>query len=128
MEIRKVCLKHSCDVATRRNYGKNATTQILADLMKANFANGKKGPRACKIPGLVLSEMNMMISYMKAWQAKELAMASARGSEEGSYQFLSTYLHLLKTSKPGMISTIDTHWIRMRTPSLIPFSLLSEAR
>lgn len=42
VEIRKVCLKHSCDVLSRSKYGKNASSRILAELMKAKFANGKK--------------------------------------------------------------------------------------
>lgn len=108
LEIIRVQLKHSCDVSYRSNYGKNATAPILANLMKGKFANGKKGPRACELPEMVLAELNVTISYMKAWNAKELAICGARGSEEGNYRYLTTYLHLLKSTNPGTISDVHT--------------------
>ncbi|EOA14825.1 hypothetical protein CARUB_v10028135mg [Capsella rubella] len=108
LEIRTVELNHTYDVAARTNYGEKATAKILAELLKTKFANGRTGPRACELPDMVLSELNVTISYTKAWNAKELAMAAARGNEEASYRFLSTYLHLLKTTNPGTITAMHT--------------------
>ncbi|KAG7584960.1 Zinc finger PMZ-type [Arabidopsis thaliana x Arabidopsis arenosa] len=92
----------------RSKFGKNASARILAQLMKAKFANGKKGPRACELPEMILAELNVTISYMKAWNAKEMAVCEARGSEIGSYKYLNTYLHLLRTSNPGTITDVLT--------------------
>ncbi|CAE5956850.1 unnamed protein product [Arabidopsis arenosa] len=86
VEIRTATLKHSCDVKSRSKYGMKATQSILGDLLKAKYAHGKKGPRACELPEIVLAELNVTISYMKAWHAKEMAMKRARGSEEDSYK------------------------------------------
>ncbi|XP_010446204.1 PREDICTED: uncharacterized protein LOC104728999 [Camelina sativa] len=108
LEIKTLTLKHTCDVGARAKYGEKATARILADLLKAKFANGKKGPRACELPDICLSELHMTISYTKAWNAKELAMAYARGNEEESYRFLSTYLHLLKSTNPGTMTAMHT--------------------
>ncbi|EOA15769.1 hypothetical protein CARUB_v10006926mg [Capsella rubella] len=108
LEIKTVQLTHSCDVASRSRYGEKATAKVLADLLKSKFETGKKGPRACDLPGMVLSELNVTISYTKAWNAKELAIAAARGDEEESYRFLATYLHLLKTTNPGTITDMHT--------------------
>ncbi|KAG7548439.1 Zinc finger SWIM-type [Arabidopsis suecica] len=108
VEIRTATLKHTCDVEARSKYGKKATASILGELLKAKYAHGKKGPRACELPKVVLSEINVSISYMKAWYAREVAMKRARGTEEESYKFLKTYLHLLKTTNPGTLSSVDT--------------------
>ncbi|CAL9241892.1 unnamed protein product, partial [Arabidopsis halleri] len=108
VEIRTATLKHSCDVKTRSKYGMKATQSILGDLLKAKYAHGKKGPRACELPEIVLAELNVTISYMKAWHAKEMAMKRARGSEEDSYKFLQTYLHLLRTTNPAIYAGLRT--------------------
>lgn len=108
VEIKTMELKHNCDVSCRSRYGEKATAKILAGLLKSKFANGKKGPRACELPEMVLAELNVTISYMKAWNAKELAIAAARGNEEESYRFLATYLHLVKSTNPGTIAEIET--------------------
>ncbi|CAL9237976.1 unnamed protein product, partial [Arabidopsis halleri] len=110
VEIRTATLKHSCDVKSRSKYGMKATQSILGDLLKAKYAHGKKGPRACELPEIVLAELNVTISYMKAWHAKEMAMKRARGSEEDSYKFLQTYLHLLRTTNPDTLSTVHTDY------------------
>ncbi|KAG7559058.1 MULE transposase domain [Arabidopsis thaliana x Arabidopsis arenosa] len=110
VEIRTASLRHSCDVKSRSKYGMKATRSILGELLKAKYAHGKKGPRACELPEIVLAELNVTISYMKAWNAKEMAMKKARGSEEESYKFLQTYLHLLRTTNPGTLSTVHTDY------------------
>lgn len=108
LEIIRATINHTCDVAARSEYGKKATATILGELMKGKYAHGKKGPRACDLPDILLTEMNVTISYMKAWNAKEVAINSARGNEEEGYEFLPTYLHLFKTTNPGTISAVKT--------------------
>ncbi|KAG7586993.1 Transposase MuDR plant [Arabidopsis thaliana x Arabidopsis arenosa] len=108
LEIRTVRLRHTCDVSYRSRYSEKATAKILADLVSSKYANGKKGPRACELPEMVLAELNVTISYMKAWNTKELAIAAARGNEEESYKFLATYLHLVKSTNPGTITEMHT--------------------
>ncbi|KAG7591226.1 Zinc finger PMZ-type [Arabidopsis thaliana x Arabidopsis arenosa] len=71
VEIRTATLKHTCDVEARSKYGKKATASILGELLKAKYAHGKKGPRACELPEVVLSEINVSISYMKACNISE---------------------------------------------------------
>ncbi|CAE6187971.1 unnamed protein product [Arabidopsis arenosa] len=50
VEIRTASLRHSCDVKSRSKYGMKATRSILGELLKAKYAHGKKGPRACELP------------------------------------------------------------------------------
>ena len=107
MEIRTATLKHTCDVEARSKYGMKATRSMLGELLKAKYTHGKKGPRACELPEIVLAELNVTITYMKA---KEIAMKKARCSEEEGYKFLQTYLHLLRTTNPGTLSTVHTDY------------------
>ncbi|CAE5988591.1 unnamed protein product [Arabidopsis arenosa] len=65
LEIRKVNLKHTCDVSYRSRFGRNASARILAKLMQSKFSNGKKGPRACELPEMILAELNVTISNVK---------------------------------------------------------------
>jgi len=62
-----------------------ATRSMLGELLKTKYTHGKKGPRACELPEIVLAEL----PYMKAWYAKEIAMKKARGSEEEGYKFFA---------------------------------------
>lgn len=55
LEIRRATINHTCDVAARSEYGKKATTTILGELMKGKYAHGKKGPRACDLPDILLT-------------------------------------------------------------------------
>lgn len=108
VEIRTATLKHTCDAGSRSQRGKKATSAVLGELLQARYAHGKKGPRACELPELVLAELNVTISYMKRWYVKEVAMKKARGNEEDSYRFMSTYLHLLRTTNPGTLMSVQT--------------------
>ncbi|CAE6074325.1 unnamed protein product [Arabidopsis arenosa] len=86
MEVRTAILTHTCDVTTRAEYGKKVTCKVIAEVLKSKFANEKLGPRAVDIPDLVLEELSVSITYMKAWHAKEKAEIEARGSAAGSYK------------------------------------------
>ncbi|XP_010445875.1 PREDICTED: uncharacterized protein LOC104728612 [Camelina sativa] len=108
VEIKTVTLKHTCDVSSKSKYGVKATTKIFSELLQAKFANGKRGTRACELPEMVLSELNVTISYIKAWNTKELTMNAARGNEEEGYHFLATYLHLVESTNPRTIYDIQT--------------------
>lgn len=108
MEIRTTTLKHTCDAGSRSQRGKKATAALLGELFKAKYAHGKKGPRVCELPELVLTEFKVTILYMKAWHAKQVAMKMVRGNGEENYHFLSTYLHLLGLSNPGTIYNVFT--------------------
>ena len=57
---------------------------------------------------MMLREYNIDVSYWKCWMAKELAIASARGTEESLYQLLPVYLYVLKLANPGSITHLVT--------------------
>lgn len=106
IEVRTATLTHTCDISTRAEYRKKATCKVIAEVLKSKYANGKMGPRAADIPDLVLEELRVSISYMKAWHSKEKAEIEARGSAAGSYKLLMAYLHLLKQTNPGTVTNV----------------------
>ena len=57
---------------------------------------GLPGPRAIDIPDIVLAELKVLVTYMKAWYAKEAAIMKSRGSDEKSYKLLAVYMYLLE--------------------------------
>lgn len=109
MEVRTATLTHTCDVTTRAEYGKKASCKVIAEVLKSKYANGRLGPRAIDVPDIVLDELRVSINYMRAWHGRERAVAAARGSDEGSYKLLMTYLHLLSTTNPGSVYDVVTH-------------------
>ncbi|XP_010490427.1 PREDICTED: uncharacterized protein LOC104768200 [Camelina sativa] len=103
MIVRTTTLTHTCDITTRSQYGKKTTCKVIAEVLKSKYANGKLGSRAVGIPNIVLDELRVSISYMKAWHSKERAVLAARGSPEEGYKLLMVYLHLLKQTNPGTV-------------------------
>ncbi|KAG7557021.1 Zinc finger SWIM-type [Arabidopsis suecica] len=93
MVVRTATLTHSCDIATRSQYGKKASCKVIAEVLKSKYSNSKVGPRAVDIPDIVLDELRVSITYMKAWQAKEKAVTDARGTAAESYKLLSACIH-----------------------------------
>jgi len=59
------------------------------------------GRRGVDIPDIVLAELKVSVTYMKAWYAKEAAIIRCRGSDEDSYKLLAVYMHSLQQANPG---------------------------
>lgn len=108
MQVKTAKLTHTCDVSTRAEYGKKASCKVIASVLQSKFSNGKLGPRAVDIPDIVLEDLRVSITYMKAWHAKEKAVAAARGSAEGSYKLLMAYIQKLKETNVGTVCNVLT--------------------
>lgn len=101
MEIRTATLTHTFTIAARALYGKKASSKVIASVLRKKYANRMPGPRAIDIPDIVLEELKVSASYMKAWYAKEAAIMKTRGSDEASYKLLAGYMHLLELGNKG---------------------------
>ena len=106
-EVRKATLTHTCSVTARAQYGKQATAKVIAEVLRGKYSNGSGGPRTVEIPDIVLSELKVSVTYMKAWYAREAAIIKSRGSEESSYKLLAVYMHLLEQGNPGTIYKLE---------------------
>ncbi|XP_010424043.1 PREDICTED: uncharacterized protein LOC104709074 [Camelina sativa] len=72
-EVRKVKLEHVCDVETRGQFTKHATSKVTSALLRLKYVNVLAGPRARDLPEVMLGEHNVTTSYWKYWKARELA-------------------------------------------------------
>lgn len=106
-EIHTATLTHSCSILARSQYEKQASAKMIAEVLKGKYANGLPGPRAVDIPDIILAELKVSITYMKAWYAKEAAIMKSRGSDEQSYKLLAVYLYLLQKGNPGTIYKLE---------------------
>ncbi|CAA7021366.1 unnamed protein product [Microthlaspi erraticum] len=106
-DVRKANLKHTCDADSRRTFSKHASSKVIAALLRTKYET-TVGPRPKDLPYSILREHHINASYWKCWKAKELAIASAHGTEESSYKLLPLYLYLLKCANPGSITHLHT--------------------
>ncbi|KAG7564838.1 Zinc finger SWIM-type [Arabidopsis suecica] len=105
--VRTMTLTHSCTIAARSQYGKQASAKVIGSVLEKKFANGLRGPRAADIPDIVLEELKVSVTYMKAWHAKEAAVRKSRGSDEESYKLLAGYMYLLREGNPGTVYKLE---------------------
>ncbi|KAL1197914.1 hypothetical protein V5N11_005398 [Cardamine amara subsp. amara] len=54
IQIRTARLTHTCSVQTRSQFSQNATSKVVAQVLRSKYTNGKPGPRAVDIPAIVL--------------------------------------------------------------------------
>ncbi|XP_010445880.1 PREDICTED: uncharacterized protein LOC104728617 [Camelina sativa] len=106
-EVRTATLTHTCTIATRAKYSKLASAKVIGSVLERKYANGLRGPRAIDIPDIVLDELKVSVTYMKAWYARETVVRKTRGSDEGSYELLAVYMYLLKQGNPGPIYKLE---------------------
>lgn len=83
-------------------------SKSIAAIIKQKYCRITGGPRACELPEMLLAEHNLTVSYWKCWKAKELAIASAQGTEESSFKLLSLSFFVLETANPGTVTHIET--------------------
>ena len=75
---------HVCTSEVRGQYKKHGTSRVLAALLRSKYERLQCVPRAMELPEVLQTEFNYTCMYWKAWNAKELAIASAQGTEEMS--------------------------------------------
>ncbi|XP_033143863.1 uncharacterized protein LOC117132802 [Brassica rapa] len=82
--VKKAILNHVCVADVRGKYKKHGTAKVLAALLRSKYERLYSGPRSMELPEMLRTEFNYTCSNWKAWKAKELAIASAQGTEEDS--------------------------------------------
>ena len=81
---------------------RQASSVVISQLIKGELNFRVKN---CVGPNEIIDHMHMRqgvnISYAKAQRAREFVLASLRGSPKESYQWLTSYLFMLKSTNPG---------------------------
>ena len=74
--VKKAILGHVCTSDVRGQYQKHGTS--IAPLLRSKYVRLHCGPRAMELPEVLRTEFSYTCTYLKAWKAKELAIASAQ--------------------------------------------------
>ncbi|KAG7584249.1 Zinc finger SWIM-type [Arabidopsis suecica] len=107
-EIRTAHLEHTCPVEIRSQYPRQATTSVISQIMKSKYAGSGARPTPVAIRRALMEEYSVNVSYWKAWRSRELAMDLAKGSPNGSYGILPSYLHMLSRENVGTVTDLHT--------------------
>ena len=106
--IRKADLEHTCNIETRGQYMKMATSRVIASVYKAKFSKFSEGPVPLDLQQMVLEDLRVTTSYGTCWRAKEKAVEEVFGTDDDSYKSLEAYLYVLKLANPGTVTHIKT--------------------
>ncbi|KAK1396847.1 hypothetical protein POM88_006710 [Heracleum sosnowskyi] len=101
--IRRFIDTHTCALEIRFKSQRQATTSIIADVIKHKFTNIKTSYSVVDIIRDMKHDHNVHVKYIKAWRSKEKALEMMRGNATESYIELYLYLYMLHITNPGSI-------------------------
>ncbi|XP_075108833.1 uncharacterized protein LOC142180684 [Nicotiana tabacum] len=105
-KVRSYNNNHTCGYRERYLTQRQATSGIIASIVKDKYVNPKKVYTANDIIEDIQKQHRIEVSYMKAWRAKEIAMAMIRGSPSDSYKELPKYFYMLEQTNPGSVTKL----------------------
>ncbi|CAH9096997.1 unnamed protein product, partial [Cuscuta epithymum] len=105
-QVRRFDNKHTCPIDVRQANSRQASASLIAELIKHEFDDVAK---KVYTPHTIMADMQrihgIVMSYKKAWHAREIAIRLARGSEKDSYKRLPSLCHMLDQANTGSIVT-----------------------
>ncbi|XP_019239639.1 PREDICTED: uncharacterized protein LOC109219619 [Nicotiana attenuata] len=105
-KVRSYNNNHTCGYGERYLTQRQATSGVIASIVKDKYVNPKKIYTANDIIDDIQKQYGIEVSYMKAWRAKEIAMAMIRGSPSDSYKELPKYFYMLEQTNPGTVTKL----------------------
>ena len=99
---------HSCAPSKKSKFGKTASARTIGKLIQHRFDDANDGPKANDIIQFMRLEHSCEITYWQAWEAREYAIAAARGIPDESYAKIPKYLHMIKEANPGTHTHYET--------------------
>ncbi|CAH9104390.1 unnamed protein product, partial [Cuscuta epithymum] len=100
-QIRRFDSVHICSLDFRQGLHRQATSDIIAELIKSRYADASRKPYAPKdIIADMIHNYGIALPYKKAWNANRKAQQKLMGSDEESYQLLPSLAHVLKEKHP----------------------------
>nr|XP_016440273.1 PREDICTED: uncharacterized protein LOC107766074 [Nicotiana tabacum] len=97
---------HTCGYGERYLTQRQATSSVIASIVKDKYVNPKNVYTANDIIEDIQKQHEIEVSYMKVWRAKEIAMAMIRGSPSDSYKELPKYFYMLEHTNPGTVTKL----------------------
>ncbi|XP_048623684.1 uncharacterized protein LOC125592513 [Brassica napus] len=101
--------RHSCAPSKKRKFGKTASARTIGTLIQHRFDDANDGPKPNDIIQFMRMEHSCEITYWHAWEAREFAIAAARGIPDRSYSKIPAYLHMIKEANPGTHTHYETN-------------------
>ncbi|XP_060967764.1 uncharacterized protein LOC133035685 [Cannabis sativa] len=98
---------HSCDMKIRLKDQCQATSTIIADMIKYKFTNIKTKTTVAD----VINELKihgLRVKYNKAWRSIQKGKEKVRGNVVKSYSKIAKYLYLLHHTSPGSFVELKT--------------------
>ncbi|XP_019242081.1 PREDICTED: uncharacterized protein LOC109222135 [Nicotiana attenuata] len=105
-KVRSYNNNHTCGYGERYLTQRQATSGVIASIVKDKYVNPKKVYTTNDIIEDIQKQHGIEVSYMKAWRAKEIAMAMIRGSPSDSYKELPKYFYMLEQTNPGTVTKL----------------------
>ncbi|XP_075096124.1 uncharacterized protein LOC107809285 [Nicotiana tabacum] len=105
-KVRSYNNNHTCGYGERYLTQRQATSGAIASIVKDKHVNPKYVYTANDIIEDIQKQHGIEVSYMKAWRAKEIAMAMIRGSPSDSYKELSKNFYMLEQTNPGTVTKL----------------------
>ncbi|XP_062110831.1 uncharacterized protein LOC133822494 [Humulus lupulus] len=99
--IRKFSHIHTCALEIRLKDQRQATSTIIADMIKHKFTNIKTKYTAADIVRDLKHDHEVQVKYSKARRSREKAIEKVRGKAVESYAELPSYLYMLHHTNPG---------------------------
>ncbi|XP_070006354.1 uncharacterized protein [Nicotiana sylvestris] len=102
-KVRSYNNNHTCGFGERYLTQCQATSGVIASIVKDKYVNSKKVYTSNDIIEDIQKKHGIEVSYMKACRAKEIPMAMIRESPIDSYKELPKYFYMLEHTNPGTV-------------------------
>lgn len=101
--IRRFIETHTCSLDVRFKSQRQASTIVIADIIRHKFSNIKTKYSVADIVRDMKHDFNVEVNYNKAWRSKERALDIMRGNATESFAKLYKYLYMLYTTNQGSV-------------------------
>ncbi|XP_019257675.1 PREDICTED: uncharacterized protein LOC109235882 [Nicotiana attenuata] len=100
-KVREFIDNHTCPLKDKMYEQRQASSSLIGGMIRPKLTNHKRKYTPKDIIDDVKLDLDVDISYMLAWRAKEKAMNILRGEPVDSYKKLPGYLYTMDMTYPG---------------------------
>ncbi|CAL1383671.1 unnamed protein product [Linum trigynum] len=111
--VRKSNLMHSCSSTTQPTDRRHLDVDVISESVK-HLVRAQPNLSVLTMQAELKDKFHMEVTYKKAWYEKQKALEKLHGNWEESYDYLQTFLQVVKRKMPT--SVID--WVRIPSSQL----------
>jgi hypothetical protein len=98
---------HTCSLMNRSINHRQASSRVIGARMKGHFIDCKQPPNPKVLMGFMSQELQVQVSYWKAWKGRQFAQNLIRGTPQHSFAMLPSYCYMLKQVNKGTLTHIE---------------------